>query len=219
MPSCQNYFGKVFAHVGGALAIAAVSAETSDIGAKALKGQHRMIQLLLNLVISFVLIYGVMRTKQGGIPKYLFFAAFAFWMGQVLKPLVDQLQDKKQIERVLILTTGVFAGMAAVGFNDNQNLLGFGPYLLAALFGLILAQIGLAIFSSPEDKAKAFEIIRFLGVGLFAAFTAYDVQRIKRSSSLCRKMKNAGVQPDYPSESLGLFLDYVNLFSFIGTED
>lgn len=218
MPTCQNYLGKTFAHTGAALAIAALSAETSDIGSALFKGSHIM-QLIANIVIAFALIFGIYKTTPGGIPKYLFFIAFAFWMGQSLKPLVDRLQDKKQIQRILALTTGVFLGMAAIGFYDKQNLLGLGPYLFAALIGLILAQLGLAIFASPADKAAARDPIRFIGVALFAIYTAYDVQAAKEGKRACRNVANRSKQPDYPVESLGLFLDYINLFSYIGGDD
>lgn len=222
MPTCQNYLGKTFAHTGAALAIAALSAETSDIGAtlsrQIFKGSPIM-QLIANVVIAIVLIFGVMKTTPGGIPKYLFFVAFAFWMGQSLKPLVERLQDKKQIQRILALTTGVFLGMAAAGFYDKQNLLGLGPYLFAALVGLVLGQLGLMIFADPKDKAAARDPIRFIGVALFAIYTAYDVQVVKEGKRGCRNSANRRAQPDYPVESLGLFLDYINLFSYIGGGD
>jgi FtsH-binding integral membrane protein len=222
MPTCQNYLGKTFAHTGAALAIAALSAETSDIGAtlsaKLFKGSP-ILNLIVNFLIGLALLLAVIKTAPGGIPKYLFFIAFAFWMGQGLKPLVDRLQDKKQIQRILALTTGVFLGMAAIGFYDKQNLLGLGPYLFAALFGLVLGQLGLMIFADPKDKAAARDPIRFLGVALFAIYTAYDVQVIKEGKRGCRNSNNRRAQPDYPVESLGLFLDYINLFSYIGGGD
>ena len=218
MPTCQNYLGKTFAHTGAALAIAAASAEMSDIGSQLFKGSPIM-NLIANVLIAIALIYAMMKAVPGGIPKYLFFVAFAFWMGQSLKPLVDRLQDKKQIQRILVLTTGVFLGMAAIGFYDKQNLLGLGPYLFAALVGLVLAQIALAVFASPSTRASANDPIRFIGVALFAIYTAYDVQVIKEGKRGCRNSSNRRAQPDYPVESLGLFLDYINLFSYIGGDE
>jgi FtsH-binding integral membrane protein len=218
MPTCQNYLGKTFAHTAAALAIAALSAETSDVGGQIFKGSPIM-QLIANVVIAIALIFGVMKTTPGGVPKYLFFVAFAFWMGQSLKPLVERLQDKKQIQRILALTTGVFLGMAAAGFYDKQNLLGLGPYLFAALVGLVLGQLGLMIFADPKDKVAARDPIRFIGVALFAIYTAYDVQVVKEGKRGCRNSNNRRAQPDYPLESLALFLDYINLFSYIGGDE
>jgi FtsH-binding integral membrane protein len=106
--------------------------------------------------------------------------------------------------------------MMALGFYDRQNMLGFGPYLLAGLIGLILAQALVMIFASPAEKEKAINWLRLIGIALFAVLTAYDVQLIKEGASGCRAAKKAGMAPDYPSESLGLFLDFVNIFVRFG---
>ena len=217
-PSCDNYFGKVFAHLGGALAIAAVSAETSTLGTQLERAvASKLLGVIISLVIAFILLFIIFQTRPGGPVKYIAFAAFAFWMGQVLQPLVAKLQDKKTLSHILTLTAGVFFGMMAIGFYDKQNVLGFGSYLFAGLAGLIVVQLLIVAFATPAEKMKALNWIRAIGVALFAAFTAYDVQVLKEGAKGCRVMKNAGAPPDYPRESLGLFLDALNLFSYIGS--
>lgn len=213
MPSCKNYFGKVFAHLAAALAISAVSAEKSNIGATILTGSSELIQAILNFVILLALMYGIYMTKPGGIPKYAFFIAFAFWMGQIIKPLVKHLEQNGGLTRVLVLTTGVFVGMMALGFYDSMNLLGFGPYLFAGLIGLIFAELLVLALGTPEEKKKGFQIFHMLGVALFAVFTAYDVQVLRSGAANCRNLqKKLKIDPDYPVESLGLYLDFINLF-------
>jgi hypothetical protein len=220
MPSCNNYFGKLFAHLAAALAVSAVSAETSNIGATMYGNSSVLIQFLGNLAILFGLLYGMYATKPGSIPKYVLFAAFAFWIGQVVKPYVIHLQDKGTLTRVLILTTGVFVGMMALGFYDSMNLLGFGPYLMAGLLGLIVAQILLLALGTPAERKAGFKFLNFLGVALFAAFTAYDVQVLRAGAKACRTMqKKFKMDPDYPTESLGLYLDFLNLFTRLGNDD
>jgi FtsH-binding integral membrane protein len=216
MPSCNFYFGKIFAHLAAASSIAGLSAQYTDIGNQLLQGQNVWVQLVLNILITIVLLFGVFFTAPGGVLKYAFFAAFAFWMGQTLKPLVDRLKDKNVLQQTIFLTTGVFAAMTAVGFYDKQSLLGFGPYLLFGLLGLILAQVVLLFV---DESKFVFDFVRFFGVALFSVFTAYDVQRLKESAKFCKKLKNSGNDPDYPQESLGLFLDLVNLFSYLGNSD
>jgi FtsH-binding integral membrane protein len=214
MPSCKNYFGKVFAHLAAALAISAVSADKSNIGANIYTGASELVQTILNLVILFALMYGVFMTKPGGVPKYAFFIAFAFWIGQTIKPLVKHLQQNGGLTRVLVLTTGVFVGMMALGFYDSMNLLGFGPYLLAGLIGLIFAELLVLALGTPEEKKKGFQIFQMLGVALFAVFTAYDVQVLRSGAANCRNLqKILKMDPDYPVESLGLYLDFINLFT------
>jgi FtsH-binding integral membrane protein len=134
---------------------------------------------------------------------------WAFLFGQMLKPLVERLDDRDILFRTLVLTAGVFLGMVAVGFIDNQNLLGLGPYLFGALLGLIVAQIVLmaAKMTGAKGLQSVESAIPFFGVGLFSLFTAYDTQVLKERARMCR-----GV-PDYVNESVRFLLDFVNLFA------
>ena len=210
MPSCKYFFGKVFAHLAGALAVSAVSAEYSNLGQQLLGGTSLLVHTLLNLGILFGLLFGTQMTKPGSFAKYGFFIAFAFWMGQSLKPYVDRLQDKGTLTRVLTLTAGVFGAMTALGFYDSGNFLGLGPYLFAGLIGLIIAQLLVLLLGTPEEKRKGIQWLNIIGVALFSLYTAYDIQVLRVNAKLCRSGKN--VQPDYPVESMGIYLDFINLF-------
>jgi FtsH-binding integral membrane protein len=95
--------------------------------------------------------------------------------------------------------------MTLVGFIDNQNILGFGGYLFAALLGLIVARL-ILIFTSlgnPQDFTKINTLLNWFSTILFAIFVAYDTQRLK-----AKKPKM-----DYIDASLALFLDIINLFN------
>ena len=219
MAPCDNYFGKVFAHLSGALAITALSVETSNIGPIIYGDSSRLVKFIGNLAIMFGLICGLCITRPGGLPKYAFFIAFAFWIGQIIKPYVINLKDKGALTRILILTIGVFLGMMALGFYDSMNLLGFGPYLTAGLIGLIAAQLLLLALGTPEEKKKGFQLLSFFGVALFAAFTAYDVQVLRGDAAFCKRLKKFKMEPDYPVASLGLYLDFINLFTNMGGTD
>ena len=217
MPSCTNYFGKLFAHLAAALALSAVSAEKSNIGNTLYGNSSVLVKTVGNIAILLGLLYGILKTKPGSIPKYVLFGAFAFWIGQVIKPHVTTLQDKGTLTRVLALTTGVFVGMMALGFYDSMNLLGFGPYLGAGLLGLIVAELLLLALGTPEEKKKGFHLLSMFGVALFAAFTAYDVQVLRAGAASCRTLqKKLQWDPDYPAASLALYLDFINLFSYMG---
>ena len=200
------------------MAVAAASAEFLDTDAQLRRAAgSRLIGTLLSIGIMFALLFAVFVTRPGSPMKYAAFAGFAVMIGQSLKPLLENLKDKNALARILALTAGVFFGMMAIGFYDRQNLLGFGPYLLAGLLGLIIVQVLIILLATPAEKAKALDWIRAIGVALFAAFTAYDVQVVKAGAAGCRVAKKAGLAPDYPRESLGLFLDFANLFSYFAT--
>lgn len=211
-PSCKYYFGKVFAHLAGALVISAASAEYSNLGAQLLGNSSLLIKTVVNIAVAIGLLFGLQMTAPGSLFKYPLFIAFAFWMGQGLKPYVERLEDKGTLTRVLILTCGVFAAMAALGFYDSGNFLGLGPYLLAGLIGLILALLLLRALGTPEEKKKGIRWLQIFGVVLFSLFTAYDIQVLRVNARACRASKNRNFQPDYPVESVGIYLDFINLF-------
>jgi len=208
MAPCDYYFGKIFLHLAGAIGISAASAEYVNIGDSIYSPFPTIVKFIFNLVVIVALLYGVYTTRPRSIQKYLLFAALAFWFGQVLQPYVQYLEDSGKLTNVFLLTLGVFVGMMAIGFYDKDHLLGLGPYLVAAVGGLILAQIILLVVGGP------FRIIQFFAVALFSLFTAYDVQVLRRNQANCvnplRDRRDPA--PDYPKESIGLYFDFLNIF-------
>ena len=162
-------------------------------------------------VSSIVALFALFALSPGPL-KYLVAALFCALLGQTMTAFVENLEHKDLLAKTLVGTLGVFGAMSAIGFYDNQNLLGFGPYLLAALIGLLIARIGSAFLMPPSSVKsttlnKAFS---WIGAALFAAYTAYDTQRMKADA----KSKKT---PDYVDSSLGLYLDFLNLFQNIGS--
>jgi FtsH-binding integral membrane protein len=192
----MGFIGMTYLHLTGALALTAVSSEyplsTSPIVS------------LVEFVAIIAIIFLITGAKPGPY-KYFLFAAFAILIGQTLAPLVDKFQAKGELREVLVSVAGIFLAMTAVGFLDNQNILGFGPYLFAALLGLVLARIILLFTQgSQADLTKANSLLNWFATGLFAVYVAYDTQALKQTQ---RKPY------DYVNSSMGLFLDIINLFS------
>jgi len=203
-----------------AMGVAALSAETSDIGDTLYGDSTILVKALGNLAILFASMFGIFFTQPGGVPKYVMFFIFAFWTGQVVKPYVLQLEDKDILKRTLLLTSGVFIGMMALGFYDSMNILGIGFYLFAGLLGLIVVQALILSLGTPEEKQKGIQWLNVFGVVLFSFYTAYDIQVLRVGAASCRVLQRSlKINPDYPRESLGLFLDFINLFVRLGGSD
>ena len=64
--------------------------------------------------------------------------------------------------------------------------------------------------NDPVKRHTAFSWISRITVFLFAAFVGYDIQVLKENAKLCRG------NPDYVKESVGLYLDILNLFTGFG---
>ena len=186
-----------YLHLTGALALTAVSSEYPIV-----------ISPLAGLILFFaifVLIFLIIPARPGPY-KYFLFALFAIIIGQTLAPLVDKLQARGTLREVLFSVAGIFLAMTAVGFLDNQNVLGFGPYLVAALLGLIVARL-ILLFTQVDPSInveKANSYLNLFATGLFAVYVAYDTQLLKEKQ---RKPY------DYVNASMGLFLDIINLFT------
>lgn len=214
--SCKYFVAKTFAHTAVGVGIAAASAEYPvffDLLKRELGGT--LWAALLIGIASFALIWILPNMSANTPLKYVAAASFAYLVGQMSGTLVKRLDEQNILARTLFLATGVFVGMVAVGIYDKNNLLGFGPYLLGALIGLIVAQIILFILTATtaiqkEEYFQGRKLLSFFGVALFALFAAYDTQLVKLHARQCKK------QGDYVNESLGLFLDFVNLFQNLG---
>jgi FtsH-binding integral membrane protein len=212
MSVCDHYYGKVFAHLAGGMGITALSAEYSNLGSKLVPGSPITSAFVL-LGISIAIIFGMNYAAPGGILIYILYAALAFALGQTIKPMVQRAEKNHQLVHILTLVTGLFVGMMAIGFYDNQHILGFGPYLLVALLGLIVAELVWFLVASPAQYKQSQSYSALFGIILFSFFTVYHTQVIKKRAQMCRAEVNRGNPPNYPVYSLLFLLDYVNLFT------
>jgi len=209
MPTKAVFMGMTYLHLAGALGVTAISAEYPMV--KVNTWSHLGLAAL-----SFVLLFAMLWSAPGPL-KYLLFALFSVNLGQMLGPLVAHLQDKGILRQVLLLVVGVFAGMTALAFYDRGSFLGFGPYLLAGLIGLIVAEtVGIVLGLTSAVTTQTFhdmsQVFAWVGTVLFAVFVAYDTQKMK----VCSVKAGPKASPDYIEASLNLYLDMLNLFSNIG---
>jgi FtsH-binding integral membrane protein len=121
---------------------------------------------------------------------------------------------------------GVFAGMAILGYTTKLDLTRLGPILFGALIGMIAASF-VFIFTGGQTLNL---IIGFVGVVLFSALTAYDIQNLKKLRNgqpvsgrfglfgRGRGGANMSLASGASTEKLAilgalwLYLDFVNLF-------
>lgn len=204
--------GITYIHLLGALGVTAASS-VRPISDSA-------VAYIIEIVLVFVLLFAMLAISPGPL-KYVLFALFAVVMGQLLAKFVARLKADNVLKDVLVTVAGIFLAMTALGFYDNQNILGFGPYLLAALFGLIVARVLLMIGAfggaSAGAVSSANNILSWVGAALFSVYVAYDTQRLKELPlGLGGRGRRSRSSPDYVDASLGLFLDAINLFENVG---
>ena len=104
--------------------------------------------------------------------------------------------------------SAMFGAAAIYGHVTKRSLAGLGGILFMGLIGLIAASV-LNIFIGGEGLSF---VISLIGVVIFTALTAYDVQRIQNGdlAVMTGSMEKAAV-----IGALHLYLDFINLFLFL----
>ena len=138
------------------------------------------------------------------------FALYAALNGVTLS-LIFLAYTGTSIARVFFISAGTFAGVSLYAATTRRDLSGIGPYLIMALWGIIIASL-VNFFLRSESL---YWIISYIGVALFIGLTAYDTQIIKRWSD---QHSDSLGETDYMRLSilgaLKLYLDFINLFLF-----
>ena len=115
------------------------------------------------------------------------------------------------IAKTFFITTGMFGVMALVGATTKRDLSKMGSILFMALIGLIIASlVNIFLHSSGLDW-----IISLIGVVLFTALTAYDVQRVKHLATESDLYDDTQVGRLAVISALSLYLDFINLFLYL----
>jgi len=111
------------------------------------------------------------------------------------------------VAQAFLSASAMFGGAAVYGAVTKRSLASMGGILTMGLIGLIAAII-INIFL--QSSAMNW-LISIVGIGLFTALTAYDVQRIQAGDLAARlgSMEKAAVVG-----ALSLYLDFLNLFLF-----
>ena len=104
--------------------------------------------------------------------------------------------------------SAMFGAAGIYGAVTKRSLAGMRGYLFMALIGLMVAMVLNLIFPSGIISL----VISIVGVGIFTALTAYDVQRIQSGDLAAQtgSMEKAAV-----IGALRLYLDFINIFLFM----
>ena len=107
-------------------------------------------------------------------------AIYAILIGVVITPLVvfSLAVNPFSILYAFIISAIMFACMALFGYKTIKDLSFLRLFLMMGMIGLIL--VGIASFIWPLGSTFA-TIVCLIGVLVFALFTAYDMQNLKRA--------------------------------------
>jgi FtsH-binding integral membrane protein len=112
------------------------------------------------------------------------------------------------VATAFLSASAMFGAAAVYGAVTKRSLANLRGYLFMALIGLLVAMV-VNIFVGSSTVSF---VISILGVVIFTALTAYDVQRIQGGAiaAATGSMEKAAV-----IGALQLYLDFINLFLFM----
>ncbi len=122
---------------------------------------------------------------------------------------IFELYTTQSIFTTFLITAGMFGALAVWGAVTDVDLSKVGSIAFMALIGLILATV-VNIFWA---NSTLYWITTYAGVAIFAALTAYDMQKLKQ-------IGQQGLTGDAEGRAailgaLSLYLDFINLFLFL----
>lgn len=183
------YLKRIFALMFGAVGVTAVAAYLTIWGGG--------LQYLINFhtggmsALYYILLFGglalsiwaqvrVFNMKPAS--AALLLVLYAVLIGVTMTPLIASALavNTASILMAFIVAALMFACMALFGYKTVKDLSFLGIFLMMGMIGLIL--VGLLSFIWPGMMGGTFgTIVCFIGVLVFALFTAYDMQNLKRA--------------------------------------
>jgi FtsH-binding integral membrane protein len=122
---------------------------------------------------------------------------------------IFELYTTQSIFTTFLITAGMFGALAVWGAITDVDLSKVGSIAFMALIGLILATI-VNIFWA---NSTLYWITTYAGVAIFAALTAYDMQKLKQIGQ--QGLSGEAEGRAAIMGALSLYLDFINLFLFL----
>jgi uncharacterized protein len=163
--------------------------------------------ILAPLVLVFALSFGIERLRPA-------MAQFLFWLYAAMVGLslasIFMIYTQTSVVRVFFITAAAFGALSLWGYTTKRDLSGFGSFLVMGLFGVIIAALVNVFLASSALQWT----ISVIGVLVFSGLTAWDTQRLK-NEYIYFAMDGAMAQRSAIIGALTLYLDFINLFTFL----
>ncbi len=156
---------------------------------------------IIFLAGAFGLMFAVEKFKNtaAGVPILL---GFTFFMGLMLSRLLGSVLGLNNGGSLIMLAFGgtgaIFLGMATLSSVIKRDLSNMGKFLFIGMIMLLVAMIANIFIQSSALMIT----LSVLAIGIFSAFILHDLKQVQD-----------GVQTNYISATLGVYLSLYNVFS------
>ncbi len=161
--------------------------------------------LIAQLALVFVIGLGIKRISAT-VALGLFFV-YAASLGVTIG-LIVMAYTETSVVTAFLSASAIFGSAAIYGAVTKRSLVGLRPILFMGVIGLLVAML-LNLFLANGTVSF---VISVIGVIIFTALTAYDVQRIQNGdlAAATGSMEKGAV-----IAALSLYLDFINIFLFL----
>ncbi|NME35406.1 MULTISPECIES: Bax inhibitor-1/YccA family protein [Fusobacterium] len=165
------------------------------------------------IILEFIVVIGLsaMLHKISTMTARLLFFFYSFLNGLVFSIIGVVVGDIYIIGYTLFTTMVMFGVTAAYGYFTNENLSNYGGYLKTGLISLIIISIINIFLKAPS----LYWIVTIMGVVIFSALTAYDVNKIKNMAYEISYGDESTIEKLGVIGALTLYLDFINLFLYL----
>lgn len=211
------YLKKIFTLMFGAVGVTAITAFITIYlgGIRLLVGPGGMTSLFYILVFGGLAlsIWAQVRafSMRPAVAAVLLFV-YAVTIGLALTPIIwgGLAVNPASIVWAFVISAAMFAFMAAFGYKTAKDLSFLGIFLMMGMIGLILVGVVSMIWSLGGTFST---IVCAIGVLVFALFTAYDMQTLKRSYEVL----GDDTQKDQLAVlgALHLYISFIAMFQYV----
>ena len=179
---------------------------TSDTAVSMIFGNRFVFYAILGGELLLVLGLSGAQHKLSAKAATIGFLAYSILSGLTLS-VVFLAYEMSSVSQIFLITSGMFAGLAAYGKATKRDLSPIGAFFGMGVWGLLL--VGLAnLFFQSEALSLGMSLA---GVFIFAGLTAYDTQKLKVMAYYYAGDVEAS-EKGAVYGALTLYLDFVNLF-------
>lgn len=166
---------------------------------------------LIILEFATVLLFSFRIHKVSLTSAKLMFFFYSFLNGLVFSLLGIMIGDIWVIAYTLLTTVVMFTVIAVYGYMTNEDLSHYGGYLKTGLITLII----MSIINMFMNVPGLYWTVTILGVVIFSALIAFDVNRIKNMAYNVAEGDEEVIGKLGIIGALNLYLDFINLFLYI----
>lgn len=204
VPSCGGYITNVYIYILLGLLITAFSV----LFIAKRKYPITSTKSLLAFMVAIMALFGMYAVDPRNVLlNHALWLAFIVAISTSVYVIWRYSTYKGTLTSSLLIVLLLVAGLTVVAHvNPDWIQLGWGSTLTMALLAGILAWVVPLFLGKSQNLTAYYKVLSALFVFIFMVLILYDTKLLRVKAEQC-------TIPNYPKDSVGLFLDIINLFS------